>query len=88
MDKPKVYKEILWAVEKLASRFSYIRVDVYTNGKAFLIGELTNCHTNAAAKFMRKGDAARYDRYLFGEPSFEDLEASRLLASEASRSCS
>jgi hypothetical protein len=82
MDKPEVYNKILRAVEKLASRFNYIRVDVYTNGKEFLIGELTNCHTNASHKFLRKGDAERYDRYLFGEPNAEDLRASSLLVSQ------
>jgi len=82
MEKPAVYDELIWAVEKLASNFNYVRVDIYTDGKEFLIGEITNCHTNAAAKFKRKGDTERFDRYLFAEPNADDLKASALLASQ------
>ncbi len=64
--KPESWDDILHAVETIASRFEYIRVDLYTTGTEFLIGEITNCHTNAVMKFKREGDADTYKRLLFG----------------------
>jgi teichuronopeptide biosynthesis TupA-like protein len=65
--KPEALDEILRAVETLASRFEYIRVDLYTTRTEFYIGELTNCHTNAILKFPRPGDEERFAQLLFGE---------------------
>ena len=65
--KPKVLDDILQAVETLASRFEYIRVDLYTTGTEFRIGELTNCHTNAVVKFPRAGDEEKFSQLLFGK---------------------
>lgn len=65
--RPDVLDDILRAVETLASRFEYIRVDLYTTGTEFRIGELTNCTTNAATRFPREGDEERFSRLLFEE---------------------
>ena len=49
------------AANKLASYFSgYIRIDMYSNGDHFYIGELTN-HADGAAKKYNKND----DEYLY-----------------------
>ena len=54
---------MILAAEKLAEDFDYIRVDMYSNGESFLVGELTNVHGNAHEKII-KGDVD-LERHLF-----------------------
>jgi len=43
VERPKNMDEMLAVAEKIAPHFSFIRVDFYTDGDTFHIGELTNC---------------------------------------------
>jgi hypothetical protein len=51
--------------EKLASPFSFIRVDLYSNGKECFVGELTNCDGGANATFKPAWGEERISRVLF-----------------------
>ena len=64
--KPECWDRMLWAAESIASRFRYIRVDFYCDGKDFFIGELTNCSKNMAMNFHCLGDELKYSKILFG----------------------
>ena len=50
--KPKNYYEMLQVATHLSSRFSFIRVDFYSNGNQLFVGELTNGHRGAAGVFI------------------------------------
>lgn len=50
--RPDNLDEMIDVAEKLSARFNFIRVDLYSNGRQCLVGEITNCHANAHAKFI------------------------------------
>jgi hypothetical protein len=51
--------------EKLSYPFSFIRVDLYSNGKQCFVGELTNCDGGANAPFNPKWGEALISQKLF-----------------------
>ena len=51
--------------EKLSSPFSFIRVDLYSNGKQCFVGELTNCDGSANAPFNPAWGEQVISRILF-----------------------
>jgi len=51
--------------EKLSSPFSFIRVDLYSNGKQCFVGELTNCDGGASARFNPAWGEQLISRTLF-----------------------
>jgi hypothetical protein len=50
--KPDNLSEMLTVVKKLSEPFGFIRVDLYSNGKNILVGEITNCSENAGGYFI------------------------------------
>jgi hypothetical protein len=38
--------------EKISSKFNFARVDLYSNGKDILVGEITHCPVSAGGKFI------------------------------------
>lgn len=50
--KPENFDEMVEVAETLSQKFSFIRVDLYSNGTRLYVGELTNCHGNASEKFI------------------------------------
>ncbi|MBG1231238.1 ATP-grasp fold amidoligase family protein [Aestuariivirga litoralis] len=50
--RPGNLAEILEVAEKLAADFYAVRIDGYTDGKAFQIGEITNCSGGALNRFF------------------------------------
>ena len=50
--KPNNYKEMITIAKKLSSLFSFVRIDMYSNGKICYVGEITNCHGGASEKFI------------------------------------
>ncbi len=52
MGKPDNLGEMIRVAEKLAGGFTFIRVDLYSNGTECLVGELTNCHGSATERFI------------------------------------
>lgn len=54
IEKPKNLDIMLKVASSLSSHFSFVRIDLYSNGEVCLVGEITNCHGNAGESFMPK----------------------------------
>jgi hypothetical protein len=52
ISKPRNFEEMLEVATDLSKRFTFIRVDLYSNGEALHVGELTNCHRGASGRFI------------------------------------
>lgn len=52
VSRPENLTRMIEIAECLSSYFPYIRVDMYTDGERFLVGELTNLHGNAHEPFF------------------------------------
>ena len=66
-EKPGCLKEMLEVARRLSAPFSFIRVDFYTDGKTFHLGELTNCHAAAMQSFVPRESEKLANKYIFGE---------------------
>lgn len=66
-EKPGCLKEMLEVARRLSAPFSFIRVDFYTDGTTFHVGELTNCHAAAMQSFVPRESEAFANKYIFGE---------------------
>ena len=65
--RPHCLDEILEAADMLARNFEYIRVDVFVSNEDWLIGELTNCHTNIVSRFADLDQERIFSDILFGD---------------------
>jgi hypothetical protein len=66
--RPPNFDETKEVARKLSQGFDgLIRVDLYSNGKATYVGELTNTSTNAKARFIPAAAEADASELLFGE---------------------
>lgn len=54
MEKPGCLREMIEAAEEIGKHFNFIRVDMFTDGSKFVIGELTHCHGSADQSFIPK----------------------------------
>jgi len=52
MDKPANLDQMLELAAKLSKGFSFVRVDLYSDGNECLVGELTNCSQGAGGFFI------------------------------------
>jgi hypothetical protein len=52
LPKPATLEEMLEVAESLSAPFSFVRIDLYTDGNRVLVGEVTNCSANASAPFL------------------------------------
>ncbi len=52
IDRPENLSEMLNVAEKLSKWLDFVRVDFYTNGEHFYLGEMTNCHASASQRFL------------------------------------
>jgi len=46
--------------------FSFVRVDLYSNGEKCLVGEITNCSENAGGQFIPKSGEQVASNMSFG----------------------
>lgn len=65
IEKPKNLNEMIEVAERLASKFSFVRVDLYSNGEKCLAGEITNCHGGAGVKFIPTESEALASKIIF-----------------------
>lgn len=65
--KPENLNEMLTIAEKLSSDFDFIRVDLYSDGKKCLVGEITNCHAAASQKFVPLNSEDKASKIIFGD---------------------
>jgi hypothetical protein len=68
--RPDKLEEMLHIASVLSQDFNLMRVDVYTDGKEILVGELTNCHGNATERYLPAPADDEVARMLFGERGF------------------
>jgi hypothetical protein len=52
LDRPANFDTMVAVAEHLARSFSLIRVDMYSDGRATFVGEITNVHGNAHERFF------------------------------------
>lgn len=67
LEKPENLNEMLGIAEKLSTDFDFIRVDLYSDGKKCLVGEITNCHAAASQKFVPLSSEEKASKIIFGD---------------------
>jgi hypothetical protein len=71
LPRPDNLPQLLDLAARLSDEFSLIRVDLYTDGQAILVGEITNLHQSGRGKFMPPAGEAIMSRRFFGEAGFQ-----------------
>jgi hypothetical protein len=66
--RPTNLTEMLDAAARLSADFDLIRVDLYTDGERFHVGELTNCPGSAIKQFVPPEAEEPASRLLFDPP--------------------
>ncbi len=66
LEKPPCLEEMIEAAERIGAYFSFVRVDMFTDGKDFLVGEITHCHGCADQPFLPPEAERRVSGILFG----------------------
>jgi hypothetical protein len=84
LPRPDNLEQMIEGASVLSREFTFMRVDMYSNGSSFCVGELTSVPGNAASRFIpRSGEAAFY-ALMFGEVKGDD-PVGRALSAEGSR---
>ena len=65
--RPANLDQMLAVAATLAKGLSFVRVDLYTNGKSVKVGEITNCHGSANERFSPPEGERQLSTLLFGE---------------------
>lgn len=71
VERPANLEEMIAVAEKLAADFSFVRIDLYTDGRRIHCGEITNCQGNALRPVFPAEHDALFSRMLFGEAGFQ-----------------
>jgi len=66
-ERPGCLEQMLEVATQLSTPFNLIRVDFYTDGKTFHVGELTNCHSAAMQTFVPPDSETFANKYIFGK---------------------
>jgi hypothetical protein len=64
---PQNLEEMLTVASLLSRGFSFIRVDLYSNGRAIKVGELTNTHGSGGQRFSPIESEPMFSNLLFGD---------------------
>lgn len=64
--KPDCLGEMLDAAETLSRDLNFVRVDFYTNGTDFFLGELTHSHASASQRFIPVSAEKQASQTIFG----------------------
>jgi hypothetical protein len=65
LPKPETLGEMLLVARALSAPFSFVRIDLYTDGQRVLVGEVTNCSANASAPFLPPAAEQRASQLMF-----------------------
>jgi hypothetical protein len=68
LERPANLERMLELSAALSAPFDFVRVDMYSDGRECLLGEITNCHGNAWESFLPASGEALASRMIFGEP--------------------
>jgi hypothetical protein len=52
VEKPGNLDSMLAIASALSMPFGFVRIDLYSDGQACVVGEITNCHENATGRFI------------------------------------
>lgn len=66
VEKPECLGEMLDVAAKLSRDLYFVRVDFYTNGKEFFLGELTHAHASASQRFIPPSAENLASEVIFG----------------------
>ena len=58
---------MLDVASRLSRDFSFVRVDLYSNGQQVLVGELTHCHGGAREFFVPRSSEKEWSKLIFGD---------------------
>ncbi len=64
--RPMNLAAMLEAAEQLSRQFSLVRIDLYSDGQRFYVGEITNCSGAGLAKFDSYASELSASRMIFG----------------------
>jgi len=64
--RPETLLEMLAVARALRAPFSLVRVDLYTDNKQVLVGEITNCSANAGEFFLPRSAERKASQLMFG----------------------
>lgn len=64
--RPASLPKMLAAARKLSAPFSFVRIDLYSDGDQVLVGEITNCSENAGGFFVPRSAERRASELMFG----------------------
>jgi len=67
IERPKNLDEMLRVAEKLSAKFSFVRVDLYTDGNVCQVGEITHCHSRALESFWPKSYESKISKCIFSD---------------------
>ena len=64
--KPKTLADMLAVARALSAPFSFIRIDLYSDDRQVLVGEITNCSANAGGFFLPRSAEHKASQMMFG----------------------
>ncbi len=64
--RPDNLDEMLEVARRLSAQFSFVRVDLYSDGREVLVGEITNCSENAGGHFVPASAERTASALMFG----------------------
>ena len=64
--RPATLEKMLWAARELSAPFSFVRIDLYSDGRQVLVGEVTNCSENAGGFFVPRSAERQASELMFG----------------------
>ncbi|MBK8508485.1 MAG: hypothetical protein IPL51_07470 [Candidatus Competibacteraceae bacterium] len=71
--KPNNFSRMLEVASNLASQFSFVRIDLYSDGNTILVGEITNCSGNAGERFLPAESEPEASKILFDVDSYQPI---------------
>jgi hypothetical protein len=64
--KPDNLADMVSIARRLSARFSFVRIDLYSDGRQALVGEITNCSENAGGFFVPAAAEKTASELMFG----------------------
>jgi hypothetical protein len=64
--RPDTLDVMLDVARRLSKPFSFVRIDLYSDNRRVLVGEITNCSANAGGFFLPRSAEAAASRIMFG----------------------
>jgi teichuronopeptide biosynthesis TupA-like protein len=63
--KPRTLEEMLAVARALSAPFSFVRIDLYSDDRQVLVGEITNCSANAGGVFLPRDAEHKASQVMF-----------------------